>query len=297
MKPDVLIVGTGALATLFAARLGLAGAKVGLLGNWQAAIETFNTTGARLLLPNGAELRAPVFASNQPRDFFGAEAAIVLVKTWQTERAAGQLAECMAKDGVALSLQNGLGNYETLREALGTEVAALGITTLGATLLGPGVAKLGGEGPVSVETHPRLGPLTGLLAESGFSVESIPNLDSLRWGKLVINCAINPLTALLRVPNGVLLERPAARELMGELARETARVAALRGVELPFPDPAAQTEMVAQRTAANQSSMLQDLLRGSPTEVDAINGAVARLGREAAPLNRLMFQLVRAAGG
>jgi hypothetical protein len=88
------------------------------------------------------------------------------------------------------------------------------------------------------------------------------------WGKLVINAAINPLTALLGVPNGELLARPAARALMADLACEAAAVAAAQGIRLPYPDPVAAAEGVAQRTAANRSSMLQDVQRGAPTEID-----------------------------
>ncbi|MEJ5223042.1 MAG: ketopantoate reductase C-terminal domain-containing protein, partial [Anaerolineales bacterium] len=119
----------------------------------------------------------------------------------------------------------------------------------------------------------------------------------LLWGKLIINAAINPLTALLRVPNGALLERPDARLLMGELARETAAVARALGVTLPFDDPAAAAEAVARKTASNHSSMAQDILRGAPTEIDAICGAVARAADRCgmtAPLNTVMWRLVRA---
>jgi 2-dehydropantoate 2-reductase len=117
------------------------------------------------------------------------------------------------------------------------------------------------------------------------------------WGKLVINCAINPLTALLRLKNGELLERPPAREMMGVLAQETAQVAIAEQIRLPFQDPIAAAEEVAQKTAANQSSMLQDVLRGAPTEIDAICGAVVKVAQKynlPTPMNWACWQLVRA---
>jgi 2-dehydropantoate 2-reductase len=196
-------------------------------------------------------------------------------------------------------LQNGLGNRETLAQFLGEARVGLGVTTLGATLLRPGVARFGGDGRVSIEMHPRLGVLQKHLNGSGFGVDILPDARPLIWGKLVVNTAINPLTALLGVPNGVLLERPSARTLMGTLAVESASVAQALGVELPFADVVAAMEAVARRTAANHSSMLQDVKRGARTEIDAICGAVAQLGDDvgvATPVNRLMWQLVSALG-
>jgi 2-dehydropantoate 2-reductase len=221
---------------------------------------------------------------------------LVLVKAWQTERAANQLRDCLADDGLAVTLQNGLGNRETLMQSLGPARVALGVTTAGATLLGPGSVKAGGEGPISIERNQALGPLEAALQTAGFDVRVVNDAQSLVWGKLVINAAINPLTALLKVPNGELLERPSAREVMIELARETARVASAEGVELPFEDPVVAAEDVARRTAANQSSMLQDVLRGAPTEIDSICGAVVKYGEIhhiSTPVNWGCWKLVR----
>ena len=288
---SILILGTGALATLFAARLASSGANVSMLGTWQAGLGALQRDGARLVLENGSELVGRVRATDDPAACRGAQLVLVLVKAWQTERAASQLRECLADDGLAVSLQNGLGNRETLSRFLRKARVGLGVTTLGATLLGPGQAGYGGDGPVSVETgHPRLGALERMLNGAGFRVELVPDAHALVWGKLVVNSAINPLTALLGVPNGVLLERPGARDLMTALARETATVAQALGVALPFDDAAVAVEAVARRTASNRSSMLQDVQRGARTEIDAICGAVARAGD--APLNRVMWQLV-----
>lgn len=293
---NILIVGTGALATLFAARLAGAGHQVSMLGTWREGIEALERDGARLVDSHGDEKRFPVRATDDARDCAGAKHAIILVKAWQTERVARQLEGCLAEDGLALTLQNGLGNRETLIQSLGAGRVALGSTTTGATLLGPGLAKAGGEGVVSLERNQALGPLEEALRSAGFQVQLVEDAKSLIWGKLVINAAINPLTALLRVKNGQLLERPFAREAMKALARETANVANAENIVLPFDDPVAKAEEVAHKTAANASSMLQDVLRGAPTEIDAICGAVVRAAerhRIGAPVNWTCWQLVR----
>ncbi len=285
---SILICGTGALATFFAARLSAVGIHVTMLGSWNEAIAALNQNGAKL-----GQAAHPVRAVSDPRECQGAKLALVLVKAWQTERTARQLAECLAEDGIAISLQNGLGNRETLAATLGLKRVKGGITTCGATLLGPGHARPGGEGVTTLEAHPALDRLSAHLMESGLRVERSGAVESLGWGKLVINTAINPLTALFQIPNGKLLEDDAMRNFMGCLARETASVAAMQGVALPFDDPVAAVEEVARRTATNFSSMFQDVKRGAPTEIDAINGAVAKLGGERASFNRLMWQLVR----
>ncbi|HSQ40096.1 MAG TPA: ketopantoate reductase C-terminal domain-containing protein, partial [Anaerolineales bacterium] len=145
--------------------------------------------------------------------------------------------------------------------------------------------------------NPALGPMEEALRLAGFNVQRVDDPESLIWGKLVINAAINPLTALLRVKNGELLERPFAREVMKALARETAQIARAENIALPFDDPVARAEDVAHKTAANTSSMLQDVLRGAPTEIDAICGAVVRTAEKhklGAPVNWTCWQLVKA---
>jgi 2-dehydropantoate 2-reductase len=205
MNDSLLIVGTGALACLFAARMAAAGIQVTLLGTWPEGLAALRTHGVRLAEADGSTSAYPVRVIDDPIDCQGAPFALVLVKSWQTERAAAQLAACLAPDGLALTLQNGLGNREKLAAALGRSRVALGVTTMGATLMGPGRVRPGGEGTLSLGTHPGLNPLAHLLERAGFTVEIVPEADDLLWSKLVINAAINPLTALLRVPNGELL--------------------------------------------------------------------------------------------
>ncbi len=295
--PRLLITGTGALASLFAAHLSAIGVHVTMLGSWEEGLNALRTGGVRLIEPGGKELRYPVEVLADPVAFLPVDLALVLVKSWQTERAARQLRQCLTLDGVALTLQNGHGNYEKLTAELGEDRVALGVTTTGATLVGPGRVRPGGKGYIAVGKHARTEHLLELLVKAGFDASETTDADSLVWSKLVINAAINPLTALLRVPNGDLLERRPARALMAQLAREAAAVAEARGTPLTFTNPVPEAEDVAKRTAKNRSSMLQDVERGAPTEIDAICGAIvgegSRLGVPT-PVNAVLWQLVRA---
>jgi len=268
-----------------------------MLGTWLDGLNALRENGARLVDAAGREYVYPVNVTDDPSECRDAKHALVLVKSWQTERAARQLAECLTDGGLAITLQNGLGNRETLATHLGERRVALGTTTTGATLLGPGLARAGGEGVISIEQHPALGLIEEALKSAKFNVQIVDDAHSLIWAKLVINAAINPLTALLRVPNGELLSRPAARQVMSALARETATVANAEKVHLPFTDPIAAAEDVARKTATNHSSMFQDVRRGAPTEIDAICGAVVRTARRHkinTPANWACWHLVRA---
>lgn len=292
----VTIVGTGAMATLFAARLGRH-VRIIMLGSWEDAVSAINHDGIHCDSGSGHQI-IRVTATTDPAQCAGSQFALVLVKAWQTAQAASQLTSFLSPDGVALTLQNGLGNVESLTDALGADRVALGTTTQGATLISPGHVREGGRGPIHAAEHPRLTPLIKLLRSADFEVHLAPpsTLHGLVWGKLVINAAINPLTAILRVPNGELLERPDALALVAAAAREAAAVAAAKGIPLPFPDPVARAREVAKATASNRSSMFQDILRGAMTEVEAISGAVVRAGQEAGvptPVNEVLYRLVK----
>ncbi|MFN3491716.1 MAG: ketopantoate reductase family protein, partial [Anaerolineales bacterium] len=269
MKENILLVGTGALATLFAARLSEAGYAVSMLGTWKDGLHALQKDGARIIDANGNEKSYQVHATDNPNEVKDSKYALVLVKAWQTERAAKQLKDVLADDGLAVTLQNGIGNKETLQATLGVGRVSLGITTTGATLLAPGLVKVGGEGIISLEQNQASRKLEAMLKSAKFNLQVVDDANSLVWGKLVINAAINPLTALLQVPNGELLSHPKARKMMGALAEETAEVAEAERVHLPFENPVSAAEDVARKTAQNKSSMFQDVVRGAPTEIDA----------------------------
>jgi len=293
MEDSLLIVGTGALATFFAAKLATAGVDVTVLGTWREGLEALAKVGARIDNSAGISIRT----INQPSECRNIKCALVLIKTWQTEQAGRQLQDCLAKDGLVVTLQNGLGSDETLARIIGRRRVARGVTTIGATLLEPGHVHLGGEGNVILDEQPRFSPIIEMLRIAKVPVEIVKDIQPYVWEKLIINVAINPLTGLLRVKNGELLRNPAAQVLMKRLVEEAVSVAKTHGIELPFVNPIKAAEEAARRSADNLSSMLQDLLRGSETEVDAINGAIVRLGDKyhlPVEFNRAICLLVKA---
>jgi 2-dehydropantoate 2-reductase len=293
-RPQLHIIGTGALACLFGARLASV-AEVTLIGTWPAGLSALRAHGITV----EGEAPVPIQAAHLTDPIRPADFALILVKAWQTPLVSAHLSGWLKAGGLALTLQNGIGNWEQLTSALGVERAWPGITTQGATLLGPAHVREGGRGQTHLPDQPQLLPLAQALRQAGFAISRSPvsNLQSLLWGKLVVNCGINALTALLRVPNGELLNRPQAAQLMERAATECARVAQAATIALPFADPVEQVRAVARATAHNHSSMFQDILRGAPTEVDAINGAVTRMGADGGvptPVNETLWRLVKA---
>ncbi|MER3545320.1 MAG: 2-dehydropantoate 2-reductase [Chloroflexota bacterium] len=292
----IAIIGIGAMGCLFGARLAPL-ADVVMVGTWPEGLAALRERGITLADAQG-ERTIPVqvadAAASPPCDL-----ALILVKSYQTARAARQAAEWLAPQGLALTLQNGLGNDEVLAASLGAARVALGVTAQGAMLLGPGRVYHAGVGlthlGVTPLTRERLAEVGALFRQAGLETHLTENIAGLVWGKLVVNSAINPLTALLRVPNGALLQNERARALMEAVAWETAHVAQAQGIRLPFDDPAERVREVAARTAHNRSSMLQDVLRGAPTEIEAINGAVVRAGQRLGvptPINATLWRLV-----
>ncbi len=285
----VVIFGAGSMAGLFAARLAKA-SHVTILDTWLEAIVSIRKQGLRIEESSGSySIRVDACLLGEPVE--PADLALVLVKTWQTEEVAGKLASYLRPEGLALTLQNGLGNLDLLGSR-----SFPGATALGATLLGPGHVRAGGEGETQMVAPDWV---VDLFREAGLDARrcDASEAESLVWGKLCVSCGINALTALLRIPNGELLKRSEACALMIKATEECAAVASSKGIKLPFPDPADYVRNVVERTATNKSSMLQDVLRGAPTECDAINGAVARAGRRMgtpAPVNEILWRLVRA---
>jgi 2-dehydropantoate 2-reductase len=291
----ITILGTGAMAMFLGGKLAEVGIQVSFLGTWRDCIDAINQRGI-CVIKGGSPHYFPAQAYSKPDHLLGTQQALVLVKSWQTERAARQLKKILSADGIALSLQNGLGNGEILSQTLGKNRTAVGVTTYGATMLDPGQVRPGGEGTITVGDHSRLDPLINIFQQAGFNLQQVADLSGLIWRKLLINVAINPLTALLEVKNGKLLDSSAVVRLMGNAAREAADVAHELGIQLDITDPEQAATEVAAATAENLSSMLQDIRRGAPTEIEALCGAVVRQGNKLAlptPVNQMLMLLIQ----
>ena len=296
MDAPLLIVGAGAIATLFAAQLASAGMKVVMLTSWEEAIQKISERGVCAIFPDGRSVGGLVQITSDPEEIGRIRRALVLVKAWQTPQAALQLEKVLTSDGVAFSLQNGLGNLEVLAERLGPRRSACGVTVVGATIQNPGIVHCTGSVTVQGIQDMRLFDLYEQFEKAGIRVEMQADLGCVQWRKLIVNAAINPLSAVLGVCNGALWENTHSQYVLTGLAREALAVAEASGYPFNEVDMIGEIREICRKTAANHSSMLQDVRRGVQTEIDAINGALVQiaggLGVDV-PLNRCFVSLVK----
>ena len=201
-------------------------------------------------------------------------------------------------NGIALTLQNGLGNQETLSTILGSGASiSQASPTFGATLQAPGVVQLMGEGEIVMSAHPQLTPMAHRFDAAQITIRRETDIRTMQWGKLLVNAAVNPITALLEVPNGELLKNDPAQRLMQQVLDEATRIAGAENIVLPYEDPLDYVNTILTITAGNRSSMLQDLARGAPTEINEINGSLVSLGKKwniPAPVNQALLLLIQA---
>ncbi len=270
-------MGAGALGSLVGAMLSRRH-EVVLVGR-REHVEAVRARGLRVT--GLTRMLARPEASTRASALDGCELVLLTVKAYDTYRAARSVARA-APGTLLLSLQNGMDNADKLRRAAPGMRTCLALTSMGVTYLGPGRVRHAGAGST------QLGALTASraqtmraareLTEGGLHVGLVGDIGAHVWLKGIVNHCINPLTVIHACRNGRLLAVGGYREEMRALCAEALAVAAVERVRLPHPDPMGRVEEVARLTAANRSSMLQDVDRGRRTEIRSITGHIVRLG-------------------
>ena len=298
------IVGPGAMGCLLAGMMARAGLEVMLLDHRPDRAERIRRQGLRLETDLG-EIQVPVAVTLEPLDLSGVDLALICVKAYDTEGVARRL-QALDPPPYFLTLQNGVGNVELLGACLSRERVLAGITSHGATALGPGWVRHAGSGDTLVgpgfaeefgSQDPGVRMAQESLSAAGFETRTVPRINPLIWSKLLVNVGINALTALTRLRNGDLLSFSATEQTLEEAVAEAIRVAQAKGIELVYDDPLGQVKSVCRSTASNLSSMLQDVLKEKRTEIDFINGTILREAekqRIPVPVNALLTRLVHA---
>ena len=297
------ILGPGALGCLLAALFREAGAEVSLVDYRPDRVARLRLRGIQVQSLDGVHRTVAVPIGLAP-EVGPCDLTIVAVKAYQTQTAALALPELMSQGGLALTLQNGLGNLEAIARTVGPHRLLAGVGLLGVTRQDEGRIIYAGRGLIYIGTPAgsqvsaiELAAVVDLFRSAGLDCQLREDIEAVLWEKLIINVGINPLTALLRVPNGALLKLPEAWDVAVAAALEAQAVAQAAGLTLSG-DPAARLRQVCANTAANHSSMLQDILAGRPTEIEALNAQVVNRGRALGlptPVNDLLTLLFRAA--
>ena len=300
---NIAVLGAGAMGSLFGGYLHSAGCDVLLYDIFSEHVDAVNTEGLVIEEPaESREERVHPSATTDPAGVAVADVLIVFVKSTATESIARQFEKIASPDAVVITLQNGYGNEKILRNVFGKERTAAGVTSEGATFLGPGRIRPAGRGPtylsMSNMNNEKLKPFIRCLEQAGFEAHIEERIQDLIWSKLIINVGINALTALTGLKNGELMDFEETRDLMKELVEEAVSVAGAMEVHLTYDDPVEAVFDVARKTALNRSSMLQDFDRKRTSEIQFINGAIVREAERlgiSVPVNRTVTRLVAAA--
>jgi 2-dehydropantoate 2-reductase len=298
------IIGPGALGCLFATRLFLAADEqdeVLLIDHKSARADSLNTQGI-IYESDAARQQINIPVSSTPANVGTLDVLFSCVKSYDLDKSLEFATPLLSPSTLLIFLQNGINHlkYED-RQLHGIPVFAT--SSEGATRLAPGHIRHAGSGqtylgfisPQNKTASRRLKEVRSILQKGAISCTVSNDIRSRIWAKLFVNVGINALTAIHNRTNGQLLTSCAARAKLKRLVNEAEQVAIATGITIT-EDPVAATLTVCKHTARNISSMLQDVRNHRPTEIDAINGAISRLGREhsvATPLNDKIVSQVK----
>ena len=293
-----VIVGAGAMGSLFGGLLTEAGADVWLLDIWKEHVEALQKKGLSIEWEDRTRI-IPVKATTDVQKIGKADLVIIFVKSTQTRDAADTAAALLTDDGVVLTLQNGMGNGDILTDTVGARQVLAGTTAHGATLLNPGCIRHAGRATTYIgiwsgsDSRPAA-RVADFLTRAAIQTEMAEDIRPIVWNKLLVNIGINAITALASIKNGQLLDLPQSQTLSAAAVAEAAAVARAQNIPIA-KDIVEQTFAIARSTGSNRSSMGQDVDAGRPTEISAINGFVVReaerLGMDA-PVNRTLTTLI-----
>jgi 2-dehydropantoate 2-reductase len=288
------------MGCLFGGHLAEVGVDVTLVDIWKEHVDAINRKGLRMKGVSGDRV-VHIQATIRPETVGNVDLVIFFVKSYDTTRAVLDARVLTSDDTYFLTLQNGLGNLETIIEEYSANRVLGGTTSHGSTLVGLGEIFHAGVGPTLIGmldevSRSMADRVAKMFNDAGLQTRLIDDMLSVIWDKVLVNLGINALTALTGLKNGQLLEVPELKRLMCFAVEEGVRVAEIEGIDLGPTDHVSHVFEVAKATGTNRSSMLQDVDRGRKTEIDALNGSVMRLGKKLGvetPVNQVLTALVK----
>lgn len=277
---NLAIVGLGAMGKLLGGLLKSSGQRVTFLDYREDRARRLHEQGITLLTPQGTQ-HIDAYVDHRPEHIPTPSIVLVCVKTYQTEDALKRLSSWFTSRTTILLLQNGIPDVDAIRASIAPAHLALGTTTEGALAIDEVTVRHTGRGTthlgaVAEAPLPALVEFHRALLQAGGDAHLAPDILTQVWSKLLVNVGINALGTILQVSNGRLLE-PANWGQMVLAIREGVRVMHAKGFH-PTQDPFVTMRHVCEQTRENLNSMLQDIQQGRKTEIDAINGVIAREG-------------------
>jgi 2-dehydropantoate 2-reductase len=294
----IAVLGAGAVGCFYGGMLARAGRPVTLIGR-PAHVEAFKARGLRFEGLTFDE-HVPVGASTEASAVRGSQLVLFCVKSTDTESAAGQMAPHLDAGALVVNLQNGVDNTERIQARIAQPVIPA-VVYVATEMAGPGHLKHHGRGDLVIgELGAKLPAGTLERVKAWFESAGVPvtvsdNVAGELWAKLVVNCAYNALSAISQLPYGKMIQGPGIRDVMRDVVEETLAVAKASGVAMA-PGMLERTYGIAEAMPTQYSSTAQDLARGKPTEIEHLNGFVARRGAALGvptPANGALAALVR----
>ncbi len=301
----IVILGAGAIGRLLGVFLGKGEHQVVLVDPNQEKVDLLNSQGIGFMEADAIDpdtvTYIPTTAVSQASTIDSCDLVLLAVKSFDTLSAIQAAQHLISKTSPVVTLQTGLGNIETLERVVARENIIGGFTFMAATSLGAGIVRQGGAGKTYLgELDGRIGErlraVCTLFADSGLECTPVQRIKGRLWCKVIVFSAINAVTSILQIKNGQLLDNMESITLLKRLIDEGRKVAETQAVDLVFHDLYQLLFDACKRTDQNLSSMLQDILEGKQTEIDAQCGALVKLGEQAGvpiPTQQTMLELVQ----
>ena len=300
----ICMLGTGSHGSTIGGTLAQGGSEVYFVDQWKEHIDKINENGLKMT-DEKEDWYVKVDARTSAEGMGPVDLVIVLVKSFATKEAVSQLKETnvIGENTLVMSLQNGLGNEETIAEVVGEANVISGKTYVGGRLLSPGYVSAGVKGKYTY-----IGELTGEITDriqavcdefnkAGLLCEVSDNIKGLIWDKLLINVAAGALCGITRLPYGPLYEEEYIKETAVAAIQEGIDVAKAAGVKLKSEDPEYPWYAASEGLPETfKTSILQSLELKRPTEIDFINGSVVEWGKKfgiPTPVNRTLVTCVK----
>ena len=284
----ILVLGAGAMGSIYGAFLSRKN-DVTLIGD-KTHVESINSSGLRMT--GDANETVQVKAVTEIHDISRRTLIILITKAYDSEKAINGIRKLIKKDTIVLILQNGLGNEEVVKHVVGEVKVVRGVTKMAAEFFKPGEIKFW-NGETVVESSDASTEIAKILNDCGLRARVSEHIDREIWTKLVVNCVVNPLTALFRVRNCEIWGDSLKNVRQGVVS-ECLRVAEAEGIAL--------NRNIAERmdnqvlSYANFSSMYQDIIKGKKTEIDFLNGRIVELGKKhrvSTPFNETLVSFIK----
>ena len=298
----IVVVGAGAMGSLFAGHLAQVEEDVWVYDVWEEHVHAIREKGLKMIGPYG-EKRIPLKATTNPSEPGTVDFVLLIVKYPYTRQAVQDAGAMIGSHTSVLTLQNGIGGVDIIREAIREDQILFGLTTLTSELASPGCIEESFKGEGDTYFWPLIGEVTekaelisAMFNKAGIHTKLAPDVELQIWQKVLINACQNSLTAITRLKVGDLTDQVASWDIFNGIITEIVKVAHRKGIPLDLVKALEFNRKVAEQARDHYPSMLIDVKNKRKTEIDCLNGAVIREGERLGvetPFNRAIYNIIR----